>query len=564
MGYTEGEFDYIVVGGGTAGCVLAARLSEDASVRVLLIEAGPEDRNLWIHLPIGFAKMTNSPYEWGFRTQPIRAGENRVIPLAQGKVLGGGGSINAQVFTRGTPGDYDGWARDFGAIGWTFDEIQPYFIRSEGNERLSGPWHGTDGPLGVSDIHEVNPLTRAWVKAGMEFGLPFTGDFNGETQYGVGYYQTTTRRGRRCSTSVAYLKPVRKRRNLQVEVGHHVNRIVLKGRRATGVEVAAGGTTHHWRARREVILAAGSIGSPTLLQRSGIGDPNDLREAGVEVLHELPGVGKNLQDHCDLDIVYELRRYMSMDRLTRMYRPYSIAVGLQYLLSRSGPLASTLVEGGAFSFGNPDEPTPDLQFHFLPAAGVEAGIAKLPVGYGCTLNSYFLHPRSRGSVRIASADPARPPLIDPNYIADPYDLRMSAEGLRQMREIMAQRSMARLVKRELLVGDRPLRTEEDHVRYVREHGRTSYHPAGTCAMGTGPDAVVSPELDVHGLEGLRVVDCSIMPRIVSSNTQAATVMIAEKGSDLILGRSAPASFVRPSSRQATGPRPVAASGVVGP
>jgi choline dehydrogenase len=546
MAHTDEVYDYVIAGGGTAGCVLAARLSEDRAIRVLLLEAGPEDRSPWIHIPIGFAKMTDSPYEWGFRSQPIRAGKDRVIPLAAGKVIGGGGSINAQVFTRGTPDDYDGWARDFGATGWSFDEIQPYFVRSEDNERLSAPWHGTGGPLGISDIHDPNPLTKAWVKAGQEFGLPFTGDFNGPSQHGVGFYQTTTRDARRCSASTAYLKPARKRRNLTVIVSRMVHRVILEGDRATAVEVSDGKVLQRYRATREVILAAGSFGSPKILQLSGIGAGDDLRAAGVDVSHELPGVGRNLQDHCDLDIVYELRQYMSMDRLSRMFRPYTIGAGLQYFLWKSGPLTSTLVEGGAFSFGNTEEPTPDLQFHFLPAAGVEAGIARLPTGYGCTLNSYFLRPRSRGAIRIASADPAAAPLIDPNYISDDYDLRMSAEGLRQMRAIMAQPSMALLVKKELLTGDRTLKTDADHVQYVREHGRTSYHPVGTCAMGTSDEAVVSPELKVRGIEGLRVVDASIMPRLVSSNTQAATVMIAEKAADMILGRPSPMRFTRPS------------------
>jgi choline dehydrogenase len=548
MAQIDDVFDYVVAGGGTAGCVLAARLSEDKSVKVLLIEAGPEDKSMWIHLPIGFAKMTDSPFEWGFRSEPLRSCEDRVIPLAQGKVIGGGGSINAQVFTRGTPSDYDGWAHDHGATGWSFAEIQPYFIRSEDNERLSSPWHGTGGPLGVSDIHDPNPLTKAWIKAGMEFGLPYNGDFNGESQYGVGVYQTTTRNARRCSAAVGYLRPARKRANLTVAIQQQVTRIVLDGKRAVAVDTAEGSVVHRYRAKREVILAAGSIGSPKILQLSGIGDPEDLRRAGLEVHHELPGVGKNLMDHCDLDIVYELQKYMSMDRLSRMFRPYTILSGIEYVVYKSGPLTSTLVEGGAFSYGNREEPTPDLQFHFLPAAGVEAGIAKLPTGYGCTLNSYFLRPRSRGSVRIASSDPSQAPLIDPNYVSEEYDLKMSAEGLRQMREMMAQRSMARLVKKELLAGDRSLKTEADHIQYVREHGRTSYHHAGTCAMGVSESSVVSPELKVYGIDGLRVVDCSIMPRIVSSNTQAATVMIAEKASDMIRGRPAPAPLRHETGR----------------
>jgi choline dehydrogenase len=534
MAHADGEFDYVIAGGGTAGCVLANRLTKDRSVRVLLLEAGPSDRNLLIHLPIGFAKLTSGPYEWGYRTAPQAHCNGRKIPIAQGKVIGGGGSINAQVFTRGTPGDYDGWARDFGATGWSFAEIQKYFIRSEDNDRFSLPWHGTGGPLGVSDIPDPHPLTRAFVKAGMEFGLPYSGDFNGPDQYGVGIYQTTTRRGRRCSAAQGYLGPARKRENLVVRVDEAVTRIVLDRKRATGVEAVRDGTVVRYGARREVIVAGGAIGSPKLLQLSGIGDPADLRAAGVEVLHPLAGVGKNLHDHCDLDVIYELKKYQSMDRLGRV-RPATLAAAIEYALFLNGPLASTLVEGGAFSYADPTQPTPDLQFHFLPASGAEAGIAAVRTGYGVTLNSYFLRPRSRGTLRIASADPTRAPIIDPNYVASDPDLEMSAEGLRQSREIMAQPSMTRHIKAEHLAGGETVKTRDDYLRYVRAHGRTAYHPVGTCAMGTADASVVGPDLRVHGLDGLRVVDASVMPRLTSSNTQAATVMIAEKASDMIRG-----------------------------
>lgn len=530
----DDEFDYIIAGGGTAGCVLANRLSADPAVSVLLIEAGPADRNPLIHVPAGFAKLTAGPYEWGYRSQPQQHCDGREIPLAQGKVIGGGGSINAQVFTRGAREDYDEWAKTYGCTGWSFSDIQPYYLRSEGNDRLSAPWHGTDGPLGASDPVNPHPLSRAFVKAGQEFGLPYNSDFNGERQYGVGLYQNTTRNGRRCSAAVAYVHPARKRPNLTVKTGHLIGRILLEGTRAVGVMTGNGRSLHRFRARREVIVSAGTIGSPKLLQLSGIGDPADLREAGVEVRHALPGVGKNLHDHCDLDIIYQLKAYQSMDRFDRP-RPATVGAGLEYLAFRKGPLASTVVEGGAFSFGNRDEATPDLQFHFLPAAGVEAGIAAVKPGYGCTLNSYFVRPRSRGTVRVASADPTAPPLIDPNYLADDYDVEMSVEGVRQSREIMAQPSMAQHIKAEHLAGGQTLNSKDDYIRFVRSHGRTSYHHVGTCAMGNSSTSVVSPDLKVHGLDGLRVVDASVMPRIVSSNTQAPTVMIAEKASELILG-----------------------------
>ena len=534
MAQADGVFDYVIAGGGTAGCVLANRLTADGRTRVLLLEAGGSDRNLLIHLPIGFARMTGGPYDWGYRSQPQKACNDRVIPLAQGKVIGGGGSINAMVFTRGTPDDYDGWAKDFGCTGWTFAEIQRYFIRSEDNERLSAPWHGNGGPLGVSDIPNPNPLSLAFVMAAQQFGLPYNGDFNGPTQYGTGIYQTTTKNGRRCSAAVGYLRPAIKRPNLVVRTGVMATRVVLEGRRAVALEAEVGTEIHRFRADREVILSGSAYGSAKLLQLSGIGDPADLSAAGVAITHALPGVGKNLHDHCDLDVVYELKEYMSMDRLGRV-RPATVTAAIQYALFRNGPLASTLVEGGAFSFGNKDEKTPDLQFHFLPAAGVEAGIEAVRTGYGVTLNSYFVRPRSRGTVRIASSDPSAAPLIDPNFVGDDYDLEMTAEGLRQSREIMAQPAMARYIRKEHLAGGGQIRTKDEYLRFARAYGRTSYHPVGTCAMGDTDASVVSPELRVHGIDALRVVDASIMPRLTSSNTQAATVMIAEKASDMILG-----------------------------
>lgn len=528
-------FDYVIAGGGTAGCVLAHRLSEDPSVRVLLLEAGHDDRHPLIHVPAGFAKLTSGPYEWGFTSVPQQHCDGREIPLAQGKVVGGGGSINAQVFTRGISEDYDEWAYVHGCKGWSGKEVQEYFLRSEANERLSGPYHGVEGPLGVSDPINPHPLSRAFVKAGQEFGLPYNSDFNGASQHGIGLYQTTTRNGRRCSASVAYLKPARKRRNLVVKANVLVKRIVLSGNRATGVETVDKNGVHTYQADREVIVSAGAYSSPKLLQLSGIGDPTDLKQAGIPVKHALPGVGKNLHDHCDLDIIFELNRYQSMDRFN-LIRPATAKAGLEYLAFRKGPLASTVVEAGGFSYGHHEEPSPDLQFHFLPAAGVEAGIAAVRPGYGSTLNSVYLRPRSRGSVRVASDDPARMPLIDPNFLADDYDVERSIEGVRQSLEIMAQPSMARHVKAVHLAGHTSLNTSDDYVRFVRSHGRTAYHPVGTCAMGVSDESTVSPELTVHGLEGLRVADSSIMPRIVSSNTQAPTIMIAEKAADLILNR----------------------------
>lgn len=534
-GSARDTYDYVVIGGGTAGCVLAGRLTEDPTVSVLLLEAGRSDWHPFIHVPAGFAKLTAGPYQWGFTSAPQRACNDRVIALPQGKVLGGGGSINAQVFTRGAPADYDSWESEYGAKGWGFADIQKYFLLSEDNPRLSAPYHGTGGPMGVSDIADPHPLSEAFVRSGQEWGLPYNGDFNGAAQYGTGFYQTTTRNGRRCSTAAGYITPAHGRRNLTVLTGQLVNRILLQGKRAVGVEIVDGQSTRAFTATREVLLSAGAFSSPKVLQLSGIGDPADLTPLNIEVHHPLPGVGKNLHDHCDLDIVYELHEYQSMDRLEKA-RPATAFAGLQYGAFRSGPLASTVVEAGAFTRSTPDVAEPDLQFHFLPAAGVEAGIEAVRPGYGATLNSYALRPLSRGSVRISSTDPTVQPIIDPNYLDHDYDLEISAIGVQQSREIMAQSSMSKHVKKEHLAGQSSLRTKDDYIRFVKAYGRTSYHPVGTCAMGDGDQSVVGADLRVHGLEGLRVIDASVMPSIVSSNTQAPTVMIAEKAVDLLTGR----------------------------
>lgn len=529
----DADYDYVIAGGGSGGSVLAGRLSEDPSIRVLLLEAGRSDRHPFIHMPAGFPRLKGGPYQWAYNSVPQKHSNGRSIALPQGRGLGGGGSINSQVFTRGVAGDYDGWAADYGCEGWSAAEVSKYFIRSESNSRLSGPHHGTQGPLGVSDLRRPHTLSAAFVQAGQEFGLPYNSDFNGAKQLGVGFYQTTTRNGRRCSAAVAYLKPARKRPNLTVRVNVTVYKVVITNGRAVGIQTIEGGVARTYGARREVLIASGAFGAPKLLQLSGIGDPADLAAAGIDVIHALPGVGKNLQDHLDLDIIYELTDDHSLDRFNRV-RPATVLAGLEYLAFRSGPFASNLVEAGGFSYANTAEKSPDLQFHFLPAARSEPGIASLQPGFGMTLNSYFLRPRSRGTVRVASSDPTQSPLIDPNFLADDYDLEMTIAGVQQSRQIMEQTSMAAFIKKEHIGDGSRVATRDEYVNFVRSYGRTSYHPVGTCAMGTTDDSVVSPRLKVHGLEGLRVVDSSIMPRLVSANTQAPTIMIAEKAVDMIL------------------------------
>ncbi|SAK84755.1 glucose-methanol-choline (GMC) oxidoreductase [Caballeronia hypogeia] len=530
-------YDYVIVGGGAAGCALAARLSEDAGNRVLLLEAGPPDTDPYIHMPVGFFKMTGGPLTWGYRTAAAAETQGRQIPFAQGRVLGGGGSINAMVFTRGQAADYDGWASD-GCAGWSFrDGVLPYFRRMEDNERLCNEYHGTGGPLGVSDLISVNELTKAFVRAGQEAGMPYNSDFNGERQEGVGVYQVTQRNGRRCSAAVGYLREARARKNLTIKTNALVARIVIERGRAVGVEYAdrdARGDAIVARAEREVIVTAGAIGSPKLLMLSGIGNPVALERAGVKPLHALAGVGENLQDHFDIDIVYELNGPYSLDKYAKKHM--MLLAGLEYKLFNKGPVTSNIAEGGAFWYSDKSVATPDLQFHFLPGAGVEAGVPPVPSGSGCTLNSYFLRPRSRGHVTLHSADPADAPIIDPAYIRDPHDLKVAVEGIRQSREIMNQNALRKYIRREHFPGD-SVRTQADYETYAQQYGRTGYHPVGTCKMGVDEMSVVDPQLRVRGIEGLRVADSSVMPRIVSSNTNAPTLMIAEKASDLIRGRA---------------------------
>jgi len=522
--------NYVIVGGGSAGCVLAARLSEDRDVSVTLIEAGPRDTDFYIHVPVGFFKLVSGPLTWGYRTVPARHANDRVMVYPQGRVLGGGSSINAQVFTRGCPEDYDGWAKE-GCAGWSFAEVQPYFVHAEDNAILGGPYHGHGGPLGVSSL-DPHPLTLAFVRAAQQAGLPFTADFNGPKQQGCGVYQATIRNGRRCSTAVGYLGPAKGRRNLTVLTDLAARRIVFEGSRAVGVEVAAKGRSEVIRADREVIVTSGAIGSPKLLLLSGIGKGDELRRLGIPVVQDLPPVGENLQDHMDVDVVYELTGQHSYDRYKKLH--WKLWAAAEWKMFNRGPVTSNLVEGGAFWWGDRNEPTPDLQLHFLPGAGIEPGIDGVPSGNGCTLNSYHVRPRSRGSVRLASAEPGEAPLIDPNAFDDPYDLERTIDGVMLSREIMGQAALAPYVRGEHVPGT-GVRTRAECEAFVRQVGRSAYHPVGTCRMGSDARAVVDPQLRVRGVEGLRVCDSSIMPSLVSSNTNAAAIMIGEKASDLIRG-----------------------------
>lgn len=526
--------DYIIVGGGPAGCVLANSLSEDPGTSVTLLEAGGGDWHPLIHMPAGFARMTKGIASWGWSTVPQKHMKGRVFRYTQAKVIGGGSSINAQIYTRGNARDYDAWEKEEGLSGWGYRDVLPYFKRAENNERYANDYHGDGGPLGVSNPIAPLPICEAYFRAGQEMGIPFNPDFNGASQEGVGYYQLTQKNARRSSASVAYLKPIASRKNLTVRTGVMVTRIVVEKGKATGVEIVAkpGAQPEILRAAREIIISSGAIGSPKLLMLSGIGPADHLKSVGIKPVHDLPGVGQNLQDHLDLFVIAECSGDFTYDNYAKPHR--SAWAGLQYLLFRKGPVASSLFETGGFWYADPTAAQPDIQFHLGLGSGIEAGVEKLK-NPGVTLNSAFLRPRSRGSVRLSSSDPAASPLIDPNYWADPYDREISIKGLRIAREIMRQHALKPFVKREVLPGP-SLETDDELFDYACRSAKTDHHPVGTCRMGHDDMAVVTPDLRLRGIDNLRVCDASIMPRVPSSNTNAPTIMVGEKGSDLILGR----------------------------
>lgn len=519
------EYDFIIVGGGSAGCVLASRLSENPSFRVLLLEAGGRDSHPFYHLPAGFAKMTKGIGSWGWQTVPQRHMGDMVIRYTQAKVIGGGSSINAQIYTRGNALDYDEW-RQMGCEGWSYEDVLPYFRKAEDNDTWDNRWHGKGGPLGVSQPAAPLPICEAYFRAAAQIGIPRNLDMTGETQDGVGYYQLTQRHARRSSASIAYLGRAKGRANLTVRTGAQVRRLVVEKGRAVGVDLGSEGVV---RAVGEVIVSSGAIGSPRLLMLSGIGPADHLRAVGVPVVLDQPGVGSNLQDHVDLFVIAECTGPHTYDRYAKPL--WSAVAGLQYLATRKGPVASSLFETGGFWYADLAARSPDIQFHLGLGSGIEAGVAAMPDG-GVTLNSAYLRPRSRGTVRLASGDPMAAPLIDPNYWEDPHDREMSIRGLKLAQEIMAQEALKPFVKAERLPGPE-VRTEADYFAYACAHAKTDHHPAGTCRMGSDAAAVVDPRLRFNGIAGLRVVDASVMPTVVSSNTNAPTIMIAEKAADMI-------------------------------
>ncbi len=518
-------YDFIIIGGGSAGSVVAARLSENPACQVLLLEAGGKDRHPFYHLPAGFAKMTKGIGSWGWDTVPQKHMQNKVFRYTQAKVIGGGSAINAQIYTRGNAQDYDDW-RQMGCAGWGYDDVLPYFRKAEDNDTYDNHFHGKGGPLGVSQPIAPLPVCEAYFAAAAALGIPRNMDINGEKQDGVCYYQLTQRNARRSSAAMAYLAPNRGRTNLTVQTGAQVRRLIVENGRATGVEMMDGTML---TATSEVILCSGAVGSPRLLQLSGIGPADELAALGIKVVYDQPQVGANLQDHLDLYCIAELSGPYSYDRYAKpLWAAYA---GLQYLVARKGPVASSLFETGGFWYADPSARSPDIQMHLGLGTGIEHGVVAMPQG-GITLNSCYLRPRSRGSVRLASADPARAPLIDPNYLSDPLDREMSIRGLKLTQQILAQKPLDGFILAQRLPGP-DVKTDADYYKFICEHSKTSHHSAGTCRMGPDASAVVDIRLRFNGIAGLRVVDNSIMPTVISSNTNAAAIMIGEKAADLI-------------------------------
>ncbi|HEY5635759.1 MAG TPA: choline dehydrogenase [Burkholderiales bacterium] len=525
------EFDYIVVGAGSSGCVLAARLSEDGRHSVLLLEAGPRDRSPWIHLPIGYGKtMFHPELNWRFETEPEPEMKNRRIYWPRGRCLGGSSSINGLIFVRGQPEDYDHWAA-LGNRGWGWNDVLPWFKRLESNSRGASEFHGGDGPIACSDIVGRNELIEAIIGGANELGVPRTDDFNAGNQEGVGYYQLFTKNGWRSSSATAYLRPARGRASLKVETDAHVLRVNFEGHRASGVDFQQGGARRSARARREVILAAGALQSPQLLQVSGIGPAPLLAQHGIPVLHALPGVGENLQDHLQFRLIYKCTRPITTnDDLASWWR--SARIGLQWLLFRTGPLAVGINQGGLFTRVLPESATPDIQFHFATLSADLAGAKPHPFS-GFTFSVCQLRPASRGHVRIKSADAREAPAMQPNYLSAELDRRCAVASIKYARRLAGTASMQPYVLDEYRPG-RAAESDADLLEFAREQGATIFHPSGTCRMGADALAVVDDRLRVHGVEGLRVVDCSVMPTLVSGNTHAPAAMIAERASALIL------------------------------
>jgi choline dehydrogenase len=524
-------FDYIIVGAGSAGCVVANRLTASGRHRVLLLEAGPKNRHPWLHIPLGFGRLFNNRrFNWCYETEPQPECHNRRVIAPRGRVLGGSSSINGLIYIRGQADDFNHW-RQLGNAGWSFDDVLPYFRKAEDNQRGADEFHGAGGPLAVSDLCDRHPLAEAYVEAAVQCGYPRNDDFNGSVQEGAGYYQTTMRNGVRSSAAGAYLKPARRRANLKVVSEALATRIVFEGRRATGIEYVAGNEKRSASANAEVIVAGGAFNSPQLLQLSGLGPASLLQPHGIAVVADAPGVGDDLNDHISGRIILRCKEPITLNDAVRSWTG-KLTHGLHYVLRRRGYLAIPAVSSACFIRALPTSATPDSQcsISLFSAQTIGGELHPFP---GVTGNCVLLRPESRGYVRIKSADPREAPAINPNYLATQKDRETIVAGVAAMRRIFRAPAIARYIAEEIEPG--PQCDDEDELLdFIRRRGSTTYHPVGTCRMGQDQKAVVDERLRVRGFVGLRVVDASIMPAVVSGNTNAATIMIGEKGADMII------------------------------
>jgi choline dehydrogenase len=525
-------YDYIIVGAGSAGCVLAARLSADSSVKVLLLEAGPVDDAQEIQAPAALSRLFQSAYDWNYNTVPQHRAAGRSIYWPRGRVLGGSSSMNAMIYIRGNRRDFQAWRDEHGCAGWGYEDLMPYFRRSEDNSRGASAYHGTGGPLAVSDVRYKSPACEAFIAAAREQGATANEDFNGPRQDGVGWYQVTQRKGRRCSAAAAYLHPVMSRPNLTVHTGALVTRILIEDGQATGVDYLRHGELETALADGEVIVCGGAVNSPQLLMLSGVGPADHLIEMGISVHADSPGVGANLSDHPVLPVIW------STPRLRGLWEKTGNAGALRWQLTHRGPVASNVAESGGFAHSEPGLPAPDLQLHVLAAPYKNQGLAD-PAQRAMTVLVGLVEVRSRGRIRLRSADPRHRPAIDPGYLSDGgADARALVAGLKMAREFVTARPMAAICRSEIAPGAH-IRSDAELLEYVRSSVGTLYHPVGTCAMGSEArwGSVLDPELKVRGIDGLRVVDASVMPTLPRGNTNAPTIAIAERAADLIAGRA---------------------------